>query len=69
MIIEFHSNTKMHHSMTPTFILYYANLDLVNVVSAGSSFITIKLNAFESVVIWHYSRYGLNPITLMLPVN
>ena len=19
--------------------------------------------------IWHYSRYGLNPITLMLPVN
>ena len=40
----------MHHSMTPTYILYYANLDLVNVVSAGSSFITIKLNAFESVV-------------------
>ena len=36
--------------MTPTYILYYANLDLVNVVSAGSSFITIKLNAFESVV-------------------
>ena len=45
-----HSNTQMHHSMTPTCILYYANLDLVNVVSAGSSFITIKLNAFESVV-------------------
>ena len=40
----------MHHSMTPTYILYYANLDLVNIVSAGSSFIIIKLNAFESVV-------------------
>ena len=54
MIIEFpprpHSNTQMHHSMTPAYILYYANLALVNVVSAGSSFITIKLNAFESVV-------------------
>ena len=21
------------------------------------------------ITIWHYSRYGLNPITLMLPVN
>ena len=27
--------------MTPIYILHYANLDLVNVVSAGSSFITI----------------------------
>ena len=24
-------------------------------------------NAFACI--WHYSRYGLNPITLMLPVN
>ena len=33
MIIEFSSKTsQMHHSMTPTYILYYANLDLVNVV-------------------------------------
>ena len=40
----------MLHSMIPTYILYYAKLDLVNVVSAGSSFIIIKLNAFESVV-------------------
>ena len=40
----------MHLSMTPTNILYYDNHDLVNVVSAGSSFIIIKLNAFESVV-------------------
>ena len=39
----------MLHFMTPTYILYYANLCLVNVVSAGSSFIIIKLNAFESV--------------------
>ena len=36
--------------MAPTYSLYYANLDLVNVVSEGSSFIIIKLNAFESVV-------------------
>ena len=47
MIIKFHSNTQMHHFMTATYILYYANLDLVNVVSAESSFIIIKLNAFE----------------------
>ena len=40
----------MHHSMTQTYILYYANLDQVNVLSAGSNFIIIKLNAFESVV-------------------
>ena len=23
----------------------------------------------DDELIWHYSRYGLNPITLMLPVN
>ena len=36
--------------------------------------IEFKISNFESEVsslrnIWHYSRYGLNPITLMLPVN
>ena len=67
----------MHHSMTPTYILYYANLDLVNVVSAGSSFITIKLNAFESVVkrefysanmfvLQNVSLLNLNKLELML---
>ena len=49
-MIILHSNTQMLHSMTPTYVLYYANLDIVNVVSAGSSFIIIKFNGFESVV-------------------
>ena len=53
----------MHHSMTPTYILYYANLDLVNVVSAGSSFITIKLNAFESVVFTN--MFALQNVSLL----
>ena len=63
MIIEFHSKTPLQYSNAPlhdpTYILYYANLDLVNVVSAGSSFITIKLNAFESVVKreFYFSKY------------
>ena len=57
MIIEF-------HSMTPTYILYYANLDLVNVVSAGSSFITIKLNAFESVVFTRGNFISVNMFVL-----
>ena len=54
----------MHHSMTPTYILYYANLDLVNVVSAGSSFITIKLNAFESVVFTRGNFISVNMFAL-----
>ena len=54
----------MHHSMTPTYILYYANLDLVNVVSAGSSFITIKLNAFESVVFTRGNFISVNMFVL-----
>ena len=53
----------MHHSMTPTYILYYANLDLVNVVSAGSSFINIKLNAFESVVFTN--MFALQNVSLL----
>ena len=53
----------MHHSMTPTYILYYANLDLVNVVLAGSSFITIKLNAFESVVFTN--MFALQNVSLL----
>ena len=59
MIIEFHSKTPLQYSNAPTYILYYANLDLVNVVSAGSSFIIIKLNAFESVVKreFYFSKY------------
>ena len=54
----------MHHSMTPTYILYYVNLDLVNVVSAGSSFITIKLNAFESVVFTRGNFISVNMFVL-----
>ena len=54
----------MHHSMTPTYILYYANLDLVNVVSAGSSFITIKLNAYESVVFTRGNFISVNMFAL-----
>ena len=54
----------MHHSMTPTYILYYANLDLVNVVSAGSSFITTKLNAFESVVFTRGNFISVNMFAL-----
>ena len=54
----------MHHSMTPTYILYYANLDLVNVVSAGQSFITIKLNAFESVVFTRGNFISVNMFVL-----
>ena len=54
----------MHHSMTPTYILYYANLDLVNVVSAGSNFITIKLNAFESVVFTRGNFISVNMFVL-----
>ena len=54
----------MHHSMTPTYILYYANPDLVNVVSAGSSFITIKLNAFESVVFTRGNFISVNMFVL-----
>ena len=54
----------MHHSMTPTYILYYANLDLVNVVSAGSSFITIKLNAFEPVVFTRGNFISVNMFAL-----
>ena len=54
----------MHHSMTPTYILYYANLDLVNVVSAGSSFITIKLNAFESVIFTRGNFISVNMFVL-----
>ena len=54
----------MHHSMTPTYILYYANLDLVNVVSAESSFITIKLNAFESVVFTRGNFISVNMFVL-----
>ena len=27
------------------------------------------ISGYGSSYIWHYSRYGLNPITLMLPVN
>ena len=54
----------MHRSMTPTYILYYANLDLVNVVSAGSSFITIKLNAFESVVFTRGNFISVNMFVL-----
>ena len=54
----------MHHSMTPTYILYYANLDLVNVVSAGTSFITIKLNAFESVVFTRGNFISVNMFAL-----
>ena len=50
--------------MTPTYILYYANLDLVNVVSAGSSFITIKLNAFESVVFTSGNFISVNMFVL-----
>ena len=50
--------------MTPTYILYYANLDLVNVVSAGSSFITIKLNAFESVVFTRGNFISVNMFVL-----
>ena len=53
----------MYHSMTPTYILYYANLDLVNLVSAGSSFITIKLNAFESVVFTN--MFALQNVSLL----
>ena len=53
----------MHHSETPTYILYYANLDLVNVVSAGSSFKTIKLNAFESVVFTN--MFALQNVSLL----
>ena len=30
---------------------------------------TEKLIVLNPPSIWHYSRYGLNPITLMLPVN
>ena len=54
----------MHHSMTPVYILHYANLDLVNVVSAGSSFITIKLNAFESVVFTRGNFISVNMFAL-----
>ena len=54
----------MHHSMTPTYILYYANLDLVNVVSTGSSLITIKLNAFESVVFTRGNFISVNMFVL-----
>ena len=54
----------MHHSMTPTYILYYANLDLFNVVSAGSSFITIKLNAFETVVFTRGNFISVNMFAL-----
>ena len=54
----------MHNSMTPTFILYYANRDLVNVISAGSSFITIKLNAFESVVFTRGNFISVNMFVL-----
>ena len=64
MIIEFHSNPQMHHSMTPIYILHYAKLDLVNVVSAGSSFITIKLNAFESVVFTRGNFISVNMFAL-----
>ena len=50
--------------MTPNYILYYANLALVNVVSAGSSFITIKLNAFESVVFTRGNFISVNMFVL-----
>ena len=50
--------------MTPTYILYYANLALVNVVSAGSSFITIKLNAFETVVFTRGNFISVNMFVL-----
>ena len=54
MIIEFHSRTPLQYSNAPlrdsNQYFYYGNHDLVNVVSAGSSFIIIKWNAFESVV-------------------
>ena len=50
--------------MTPTYILYYANLDLANVVSAGSSFITMKLNAFESVVFTRGNFISVNMFVL-----
>ena len=50
--------------MTPTYILYYANLALVNVISAGSSFITIKLNAFESVVFTRRNFISANMFVL-----
>ena len=50
--------------MTPTYILYYANHVLVNVVSAGSSFITIKLNAFESVVFTRGNFISVNMFVL-----
>ena len=53
----------MHHSMTPTYILYYANLGLVYVVSAGSSFVTIKLNAFESVVFTRGKMFVLQNVS------
>ena len=68
MIIEFHSKTPLQYSNAPlhdpTCILYYANLDLVNVVSAGSSFITIKLNAFESVVFTRGNFISVNMFVL-----
>ena len=54
----------MHHSMTPTYILYYASLDLVKVVSAGSSLITIELNAFESVVFTRGNFISVNMFVL-----
>ena len=54
----------MHLSMTPIYILYYANLDLVNVVSAGSSIITIKLNAFKSVVFTRGNFISVNMFVL-----
>ena len=54
----------MHHSMAPIYILHYANLDVVNVVSAGSSFITIKLNAFESVIFTRGNFISVNMFAL-----
>ena len=40
-----------------------------NISSQITGPIEAKFHVEPPSDIWHYSRYGLNPITLMLPVN
>ena len=54
-------------SLVGSDMLVYINKRLQQIASSSRPYGGITVVAFGDI--WHYSRYGLNPITLMLPVN
>ena len=47
----------------------FCNFTMANMNALPVSIKDILCKSCLLAAIWHYSRYGLNPITLMLPVN